>query len=289
MKKVFLSVIAAATITVGVSAAAPAKAAPNDEDIKVKLNNQTLTFDVKPKIIDGRTYVPVAKILEEMGADVKWHEDTWTVTAEKDDVTITMPIGDSEIEVDDQKLDIGLPSKIERGRTLVPLRLVSYATGTRIEWDDEDQTVLLTQSTEELVNQFVSGKVDDPVTYEHSKVLFDWILKEDQKGHLEPFYGNRAPKVNSWTGKPYTYKPSLGKSPGSIQWSLDVMTRTGAEELTYDINREVWTGKYRIIEYMVTTDTGYTGIAYGAHDQTVHYGIFNWQCPDIISYLPINQ
>ncbi|QHZ54162.1 stalk domain-containing protein [Paenibacillus larvae] len=289
MKKVMLCVLAAANITLGLGVTG-AKAAPNE--ISVKLNDKPLTFDVQPTTIDGRTYVPVAKILEEMGAQVKWNQDTWTVTAEKDDVTITMPIGDSEIEVDDQKLDIGLPSKIERGRTLVPLRLVSYATGTKIEWDDEDQTVLLTQSTEELVNQFVSGKVDDPVTYEHSKVLFDWILKEDQKGHLEPFYGNRAPEFHPWTGKPFKYNPGITSWFGYKEWENNLNTKYDCRVFTSNsITKEIWTDGYLLTEHKIvgtdlSGDVLFTDFAYSVTDQTVKNGIFSWMGKNVRTYLP---
>ena len=43
------------------------------------VNGKTIFMDVPPKIIDGRTLVPVRFIAESLGATVEWDENSQTV------------------------------------------------------------------------------------------------------------------------------------------------------------------------------------------------------------------
>ena len=141
----------------------------NDE-IRVYLNEERLEFDVLPQIVAGRTIVPVRVILEAMGAEVIWHEDTQKVTArirnEWATVSIDLRIDSHTMEISTARrgtlYDLGdygfyyhqppiivdlivldIPPRIVGNRTLVPLRAVSEAFGAIVEWDANTRTVTL--------------------------------------------------------------------------------------------------------------------------------------------------
>ena len=45
------------------------------DSIKVKLDGKTISFDVEPQIVEGRTMVPLRAIFEAMGAEIEWDEE----------------------------------------------------------------------------------------------------------------------------------------------------------------------------------------------------------------------
>lgn len=113
----------------------------------VYLNGEKMTFDVNPFIENDRTLVPFRAIFEAVGADVKWDGETQTVIAARDKggetTFITLQI-DSNAFVNGEQKDLDVPAKIVNDRTFVPLRFVVEALGERVEWDNENYSVVIT-------------------------------------------------------------------------------------------------------------------------------------------------
>ena len=100
-------------------------------------NGKVLDFDVPPKIENGRALVPLRAIFESMGANVKWDEKTQTVTAKKDNTSVSIEIGSLTPSINGQIKKIDVPAKLVQGRTLAPLRFVGEAFGESVDWDSE--------------------------------------------------------------------------------------------------------------------------------------------------------
>ena len=119
-------------------------------DIKVLLNGTQLSFDVPPQIIDGRTMVPVRKIFEAQGASVDWIEEKNLVIAGYKTDIISLRIGEKSFLVTDavnnktRIVELDVPAQIIDGRTLVPARAISEALGNKVDWDDVNRIVLIT-------------------------------------------------------------------------------------------------------------------------------------------------
>lgn len=113
------------------------------DDTSVNLNGKTLVFDVPPKVIDGRTMVPLRTIFESLGAEVEWNDKTQTVTAKRGDTSVQLTIGKPEIIVNNtaKVLDVS-PCTID-GRTLVPVRAISESFKLNVSWSDKEQTVYI--------------------------------------------------------------------------------------------------------------------------------------------------
>ncbi|MBQ3427776.1 MAG: hypothetical protein IJH37_11650 [Clostridia bacterium] len=114
----------------------------NDE-IKIIINNNRLSFDQLPIIIDGRTLVPLRAIFEALGATVDWDGNTQTVTATRDNKVIKITIGDNKLYVNNNVTVLDVPAQIVNNRTLVPVRAVSEAFGCNVDWDGNTQTVYI--------------------------------------------------------------------------------------------------------------------------------------------------
>ena len=131
-----------------------------EKEVTVELDGTKIDFDVKPQIIDGRTMVPLRKIFEEIGAYVKWDNDTRTVSARKNSKTITLAIDSADLQIDKGKTDdagnpiietvtLDVPAQIVSDRTLVPARAISESFGYNVDWDENNQKVIITDDETE--------------------------------------------------------------------------------------------------------------------------------------------
>ncbi|MBE7053642.1 MAG: hypothetical protein E7391_05135 [Ruminococcaceae bacterium] len=116
--------------------------------INVMYNGKRVSFHKygqNPEIIDGRTLVPLRAIFEALGASVEWDENTQTVTANRDDTEISLQIGSNKMYVNGQEKLLDVPARIINSRTLVPVRAISEAFGCNVGWNENTQTVTITQ------------------------------------------------------------------------------------------------------------------------------------------------
>lgn len=156
------------------------------EGVTVTLDGRALDFDVPPRIIDGRTLVPMRAIFEAMGAEVDWNGQTQTVTASKygdeEYTVVTMQIGNSVFTVmndliaansysfaQTKNIELDVPPQIINDRTLVPARAVAESFGAEVDWDSQTQTVIIKSAvsapvpTEMPVPAETSAPTDTPV------------------------------------------------------------------------------------------------------------------------------
>lgn len=117
-----------------------------NEEISVYIDNEKLSFDVPPIIIDGRTLVPMRALFEALGATVLWDEEEQTATGSADGVSIIIPIGRREIKRNRLAYEIDVPAQVINDRTMIPLRVVSEAFGMNVDYDEQTQTIRLTDS-----------------------------------------------------------------------------------------------------------------------------------------------
>ena len=108
-------------------------------------NGEKIKFDQIPVIENGRTLVPLRAIFEKIGANVEWNGDTQTVTATKDDITVSLTINNTTANKNGEALTLDVPAKIINGRTLVPVRFISDCFGVNVDWDGIMQKVILTK------------------------------------------------------------------------------------------------------------------------------------------------
>ena len=128
--------------------------------ISVLINGSPLTMDVLPIIKDGRTLVPLRAIFESLGAEVLWNATERSVTAKKGNTTVLLQIGNTQAVVtyvlpkwspdfsqtsgtatNVMSIALDVPPQIVESRTLVPVRFVSEALGSKVSWNGTTHTV----------------------------------------------------------------------------------------------------------------------------------------------------
>ena len=124
-------------------------------NITVTLNGAVLSFDVSPQIISDRTFVPMRKIFESLGATVSWDDATKTITGRKNGTIVNLSIG-SDVLIKNgvpKKLDVA-PTIVD-SRTLVPVRAIAESFDCDVEWIAEANTVKITTD---------SGTIREPLS-----------------------------------------------------------------------------------------------------------------------------
>ncbi|MDI3481878.1 MAG: hypothetical protein PWQ97_1533 [Tepidanaerobacteraceae bacterium] len=124
----------------------------NNNAISVFVNGDELKFDVPPVIKEGRVLIPVKAVVSALGAEVKWDPETKTVTITKDGKTIILQLESKTAIVDGQEVELDVPAGIQNGRTIVPLRFIMQAFNSNVEWDGEDNTVIIDDSEQDITD-----------------------------------------------------------------------------------------------------------------------------------------
>ncbi|MBO5060018.1 MAG: copper amine oxidase N-terminal domain-containing protein [Clostridia bacterium] len=161
MKK-FLALMMAAALMMPAASLAAEEAAP-----QVMVNGRTIVFrqDQPPVIQNDRLYVPVRRVLEEMGARVSWNGETKTVTVSSydninklhltiDNPEITQYTYTSVLNADKKIIESDVAPVIINERTMLPIRVIAEALGSTVHWNEE---TLLTSITTEQAKQAASG------------------------------------------------------------------------------------------------------------------------------------
>lgn len=166
--------------------------AHSNSEINVYLNGHPLTFDVSPVNIDGRILVPFRGILESLGAEVSYTDgaDVGTSYAIAMGKTagkaLLIPIGQNFITINSCTFTINIPAQIIKGRTLVPIRVVSECMGANVEWDNTTKTVTITTYSENSI------KWNDEYTYFGDTVSVNNSLAANGYGTI---YNNKDGKI----------------------------------------------------------------------------------------------
>jgi len=116
------------------------------DPIKVAVNGKTVEFpDVQPFTdANGRIFVPVRFVSEELGCEVEWHLSTSTVTISRGRINAELVIGEKEITVLGVKKTMDTAAQILDGRTLVPARFIAEAFGCEVSWNGSTRTSTIT-------------------------------------------------------------------------------------------------------------------------------------------------
>lgn len=120
--------------------------------ISVYVNDEKISFDQAPIIIDGRSLVPLRAIFEAMGVSVFWDGDSQTVTSTRGGITITLQIGSSIMLNNDSAIILDVPVQLVDGRTFVPVRAIAESFGASVEWEDATATIRITIEDNNITN-----------------------------------------------------------------------------------------------------------------------------------------
>jgi hypothetical protein len=120
--------------------------AMESKQVTVTLDGNIVQFpDAKPFIDNkDRTLVPIRFVSEALGGVVTWDNDTQTVTIVKGDSTIITTINSAKATLNGMVNTFDTSTRLKEDRTYVPLRFISELLNCDVEWDGENNNVVIT-------------------------------------------------------------------------------------------------------------------------------------------------
>lgn len=120
------------------------------QTIKVTVNGNPVTFDQAPVNQNGMVLVPIRSILEAFGQKVTFDNASQTVTAVDSVIgmTTTVNLKSAEVKTEQGKVErsyqMDSAPVVLSGRTLIPVRSISDIFCRNVKWDQNTQTVAIT-------------------------------------------------------------------------------------------------------------------------------------------------
>lgn len=127
---------------------------------RIRVRGMNMKFDVPPVIKEGRTLIPIRAIMNGLGAEVQWDQETNTVTITRDDVAIVINLTTGETTVGGESITLDVPAQVISNRTFVPLRFVAQTLGEKVDYDEESGEIDIGEDSEEDIND-EDGEAED--------------------------------------------------------------------------------------------------------------------------------
>lgn len=142
-----------------------------NDTVNLLFVNGDVVLNADAVIENGTTLVPLRVISEKLNANVNWNSTTKTAEIQKDNVTISAPIGKKYISVNGNTIETGAETKIINSLTYVPLRAIASCFGADIGFYNhrEDVNIMSVQNKNEKIN----------ISEEEAKSLAEKIYKEE--------------------------------------------------------------------------------------------------------------
>lgn len=112
----------------------------------VTVNGTTRQMDVTPVMKNGSTFIPLRYLGEAIGVDITWDNTKKTLWIQDGDNTAVFRVGQSYMELNGERKNIGAPVFLDSGRVQVPVRFIAELLGWDVKWIPGDGTITLTKA-----------------------------------------------------------------------------------------------------------------------------------------------
>lgn len=116
------------------------------QDINIVINGNTIETEDNPYIKEGRTLVPIRLISENLGIKIDWDGDNREVLLTKGNDSIRLPIMKDYYYLNGEMIKTEISGEITNSRTFVPVRLIAELFGSKVDWNNDTRTVLISDS-----------------------------------------------------------------------------------------------------------------------------------------------
>lgn len=110
------------------------------------LNGQAVTFEVKPVLLKGTTYVEFRSLFKQLGYTVAYESKSKTIKAQSQDHSIQMSVGGDMAFVDGKSVPVKGQVQVISGHTMVGVRFIAALSGKDVAWQSASSTVQITDA-----------------------------------------------------------------------------------------------------------------------------------------------
>lgn len=123
------------------------------------VNSKVVKTEVLPLLKNGVILVPVKTIAELPNTTIAWNNATKTATVVNKTTlqTSTFKLNSKYVMIGKEQKEIQVPVSLVNGRVLVPLRVISEATGAVVVWEQQKHTVYIAKPTNQTIQDLASS------------------------------------------------------------------------------------------------------------------------------------
>ncbi|WP_018923044.1 copper amine oxidase N-terminal domain-containing protein [Salsuginibacillus kocurii] len=114
----------------------------------VLVNGETPNFTNLPSITNNRTLVEFRPIIEALDLNVSWDGATGTIETSGEGPEVNMQVGSRYATVNGETHELDVAPTVVEGRTVIPLRFISEASGYEVEWNQTANTAFIGEMPE---------------------------------------------------------------------------------------------------------------------------------------------
>lgn len=153
------------------------------------VNNEELHIDeigTTPLIVDGRTLVPIRAIIEAVGGEVSWKQESKETTLSYNGDVIRLVVDSNTAYLNDDEVTIDVAPTIINNRTMLPIRFIAESFSFNVEWDANTQTVTINtmgdevmENTTDIAIETTNNEVNDenaPIVYMTNDISSEGLI-----------------------------------------------------------------------------------------------------------------
>lgn len=222
-----LCTLFAAFSTVGYAA----EPAENDFTMTMQIGNPMMTVNgvekeidpgrgTVPVLVNDRTFLPVRAVVEEIGGEVGWNEETQEATLTYHQTVIRLTVGSTTAYLNGEAQQLDTAPTVINDRTMLPIRFVIESFGFHVNWDGISSTVIIT------------GTLDDEETNPEQPAI---VPDEEPNTPVEPTEESRALVVYfSATGNTEAMAQTIAETTGADIFEIVPEQPYTSEDLAYN-------------------------------------------------------
>lgn len=107
-------------------------------------DGEVKAFETVPYIRNGRTYLPVRFVAENLGASVEWDAETGTATIRSEEAIITVSDRSNVITINGKETKMDVTPEIVSGRMMAPIRFIAQALNCAVGWNEKENKAVIT-------------------------------------------------------------------------------------------------------------------------------------------------
>ncbi|XEC95362.1 stalk domain-containing protein [Paenibacillus tarimensis] len=107
------------------------------------INGQAVKLDVAPLILKGTTYLPLKFLADAVEGQVAWDNTAKRATFIRGDKLLDVWLGKQQFVLNGTRSEAQVAPIVVKGRTLVPVRLVSEQLGLTVRWENATKKITI--------------------------------------------------------------------------------------------------------------------------------------------------
>ena len=163
-------------------------------------------------IINNTTFLPVRALMEAIGGNVAWDNNSKTTTLNYNNNEIRLILNSTTAYFNNEAKTLDNAPTIINNRTMLPICFIAESFGFNVDWNQNESKIIITIPKNTEVNTMTEAKTEVPVVYMTTNISSESLMKiYEQLGFQAQ--GNVAIKLSTGeAGNTHYLDPNLIKN-----------------------------------------------------------------------------